>query len=341
MNPNKHTQPIRLQIRDAAKPLQPGDYLRIHHSPRRFPALTRSNWQLDSLSDSVVVADESQGTGYVVVNKPAGVPVHPSVDNYLENAAAALGRSLLLRDEVRLRSLLDDANNDANDGDDNEDVGGDLQTQTKPQKRQRQRHHQHQRNYKQTNDNPLVYVVAPQRLDQNTSGLFVLATQKSFASYFAMLLRNKTDAVVDVDVNMDTNQKRRRGRGRRRGGIDKKYKCLVCIRPNNEPTPTTTTTTTTPQSSSMWTEVDRLYAMAQNNTIVRHFLEPSIKAPKRFVTTLPKNQTESESETTWPECLLKITNVGDAVPVVGSESCRKLSFALWGGEGNSKYYALC
>ena len=53
-------------------------------------------------------------------------------------------------------------------------------------------------------DPPPVYVATPQRLDQNTSGLFVMATKKPFAAYFAQLLRGKTaDVLVDADDRSD------------------------------------------------------------------------------------------------------------------------------------------
>jgi 23S rRNA-/tRNA-specific pseudouridylate synthase len=39
-----------------------------------------------------------------------------------------------------------------------------------------------------------VYVATPQRLDQNTTGLLVVATKKSFAAYFAKLLRTKVSS---------------------------------------------------------------------------------------------------------------------------------------------------
>ena len=68
---------------------------------------------------------------------------------------------------------------------------------------------------------PLVYVTTPQRLDQNTSGLFVVATKKSFAAYFAKLLRNKTNKELNTETNQSTMSKNK--------SIQKKYRCLVCL----------------------------------------------------------------------------------------------------------------
>lgn len=73
---------------------------------------------------------------------------------------------------------------------------------------------------RKTKKDPLVYVATPQRLDQNTSGLFVAATSKSFAAYFAKLLRKKTDKLLNSqdDIIPTSNN-----------SIQKKYRCLVCI----------------------------------------------------------------------------------------------------------------
>jgi 23S rRNA pseudouridine1911/1915/1917 synthase len=52
-----------------------GAYIRIHSKPRRFP-INNYSW-----TERIVFQDEN----FLVVNKPAGLPVHASVDNYLEN----------------------------------------------------------------------------------------------------------------------------------------------------------------------------------------------------------------------------------------------------------------
>jgi 23S rRNA-/tRNA-specific pseudouridylate synthase len=69
---------------------------------------------------------------------------------------------------------------------------------------------------------PLVYVTTPQRLDQNTSGLFVLATKKTFAAYFAKLLRKKTDKELNTENYPSSSN----------NDIQKKYRCLVCVGSN-------------------------------------------------------------------------------------------------------------
>ncbi len=75
---------------------------------------------------------------------------------------------------------------------------------------------------KQNTLESLVYVATPQRLDQNTSGLVVVATTKSFASYFAKLLRNKTDIELKADSSQTVDGTTH--------SIKKKYRCLVCIK---------------------------------------------------------------------------------------------------------------
>jgi 23S rRNA pseudouridine1911/1915/1917 synthase len=61
-----------------------GAYIRAHTKPRRFPK-NDYNWE-----ERLLFRDEN----FVVVNKPAGLPVHPSVDNCLENLQMYLSAHL-------------------------------------------------------------------------------------------------------------------------------------------------------------------------------------------------------------------------------------------------------
>lgn len=72
-----------------------GDYLRIHTKPRRFPA-NDFDW-----AQRMIFEDEN----FVVVHKPAGLPVHPSVDNCLENLQIYL--SNYLQQEIFITHRLD------------------------------------------------------------------------------------------------------------------------------------------------------------------------------------------------------------------------------------------
>jgi len=68
--------------------LSPGQYVRVHLRPKRFP-VGRVDWRA-----TVVHQDDE----FVVVKKPAGIPVHATVDNQMENVlhqvSAALGTPL-------------------------------------------------------------------------------------------------------------------------------------------------------------------------------------------------------------------------------------------------------
>jgi RluA family pseudouridine synthase len=55
--------------------LAPGQYVRAHLQPKRFP-VEGIDWK------GAVVHDDDE---FVVVNKPAGVPVHATLDNQVEN----------------------------------------------------------------------------------------------------------------------------------------------------------------------------------------------------------------------------------------------------------------
>lgn len=133
------------------------------------------------------------------------------------------------------------------------------------------------------------YVVTTQRLDINTSGLLVVATTPKFAAYFAQLLRHKTQQGIH-----DT--------------IEKGYKCLVCLQPNHHDLES---------SESVYQVWQRLTAL--QNTTIRHYLEPSERAPKRF---------EAEArDDSWLECRLRITDVSPIYPIPNAE--HPLAQSLW------------
>lgn len=58
----------------------PEDIVRVHTLPKRFP----TDWKW---GDRIVFQDEA----VVVVDKPAGIPVHATLDNRIENVAQQLG----------------------------------------------------------------------------------------------------------------------------------------------------------------------------------------------------------------------------------------------------------
>jgi 23S rRNA pseudouridine1911/1915/1917 synthase len=67
--------------------LSPGDYVRVHISPKRFPILEKTEKEL-------VVAKEKD---FIVINKPQGYPCHPLVDNCREDLLSQLERILKTR----------------------------------------------------------------------------------------------------------------------------------------------------------------------------------------------------------------------------------------------------
>lgn len=251
-DPAHGQKPIRLSLSDRESTLDEGDYLRVHHTPRRFPLVYNYNWILDNQGSNekpgVVVACNDE-KGYAVINKPGHVPVHPTVDNVLENVAQMIRQARMKQGEE------------------------------------------------------VVYVSTPQRLDQNTSGLFVVATKKTFASYFAKLLRRKTDQQLSNSTESDA--------------IHKRYKCLLClIEPSGR------------RADDPWSVAKaygHLQSFVNDKKVMRHYLEPSIRAPKRFV--------DNQVNDTFAECLLRLTDLGELCPLVGSDAGQELAKALWNGDG--------
>lgn len=85
------------RINNSLKSMQisQGDYLRVHQNPRRFPVGSVS-WK------TCVIENCDQ---YIVINKPSGLPVHPTVDNTQENLCRLL--SSHLGHELFITSRLD------------------------------------------------------------------------------------------------------------------------------------------------------------------------------------------------------------------------------------------
>jgi hypothetical protein len=232
-----------------------------------------------------IVGQDSE-KGYVVINKPAGLPVHSTVDNILENVAAAVGRSILESDRGTLKEKMIQRESTAHSGKGKKEA--------------------------------LVYVVAPQRLDQNTAGLLVIGTKKIFAAYFANLLRKKTD--------MQLKKGKEIGVSSTGSAINKKYRCLACVIPKGSEGEVL-------ESTSMWDEIELLRSHVDSQSIVRHYLEQSKKSPRLFA-----SAPNPDEKSTWLECLMKLSKVGNVYPVIGGEASSELSRALWGQEGVLYYY---
>ncbi|KAL3794927.1 hypothetical protein HJC23_004304 [Cyclotella cryptica] len=319
-DPSHGIKPSRLTVGDWNKTVHSGDYFRVHFDPRRFVETHRWNWgcsigedvalDVDGAKPGVIVARDDDA-GYIIIDKPPHVPVHARVDNLLENVASSVGRMLWMERKEAL------------------DVATDMDSSTK-QKPPTSRATT-ESNRKQKTEQ-LVYVATPQRLDQNTSGLLVVATKKSFAAYFAKLLRMKTNDQLYNCRNEDKEDKTA-FKSSTSCGIHKKYRCLVCIMQSPRP---------------MIDEVETLKKYAREGSVIRHYLEPSIKAPKSFYPAIPEGVERPEyvlcsflqssspvifSPKAWAECLLRIATVINVCTVVGNRPSDKLANALWGEFG--------
>eukprot|EP00984_Skeletonema_dohrnii_P008104 scaffold2969_cov129-Skeletonema_dohrnii-CCMP3373.AAC.4 len=318
-DPSNGVKPTRLTMGNYNDTVCSGDYFRVHFNPRRFVDANKYDW---SGHDGVIICNGDDGgkpgvivkrddeTGYLIINKPPNIPVHARVDNLLENVASSVGRMLWLeRKEQLLSKGSGDLTSISSDGSDVGNTDEDDVVEFWPsgmRKKKKKNSNQKQKSEK------LVYVATPQRLDQNTSGLLVVATKKSFASYFAKLLRTKTSGQLQSGGSSQSSC-----------GVHKSYRCLVCVTPKHDNEASATT-------SSMAGEVQRLQKFEAEGTIIKHFLEPSIRAPKRFVERVPEDTDNPES---WAECLLKITNITNICTVVGNDPSDALATDLWGDFG--------
>jgi len=312
---NNILKPSRLSLDNATMVLKEGDYLRIHHTPRRFPKVYEVDWTFpypenthsDATIDELPLVIQQEGPGYCIINKPPIIPVHSTVDNGVENVASQLYLSLEEREAQKgIMSITSVANStEAN--------------------ATNQFLHQV--------DTP--YLASVQRIDVNTSGLLVLATSPEFAAYFSQLLRYKTATILD-----HTNKTNERTNNATSPTIEKGYKCLVCIQPDED---------TGESVLEAWKRLSSLQRpksktvgdAAKNNMnstkIIRHFLQASDRAPKLFVDQIPKDDDDSK----WYECLMEITSVGDPVPLYASngDDSSTLANGLWpqtGSTGSSR-----
>lgn len=183
-DPSNGIKPFRRTVGDWNKTVHSGDYFRIHFDPRRFGETNRWNWGCaigDDIADDekpgVIVARDDDA-GYLIIDKPPNVPVHARVDNLLENVASSVGRMLWMERKESFWAGCSRAPSDVSTTMNSSKEQTYYLSQTAASKRKQK-------------TEQLVYVATPQRLDQNTSGLLVVATKKSFAAYFAKLLRMK------------------------------------------------------------------------------------------------------------------------------------------------------
>ena len=75
-------------------------YIRVHMAPKRFPVFYQVNWE------QRVIA---HGPDYVIIDKPAYLPVAPTVDNLLESALVGAAKSIGATEPLLITSRLDQA----------------------------------------------------------------------------------------------------------------------------------------------------------------------------------------------------------------------------------------
>ncbi len=151
-------KPVRLEAKNFTSIMSEGDYLRVHHMPRRFPEVHAFDWgkELNEKSNEDgqlpgVILYKDIEKGYIILNKPAGVPVHPTVDNVLENVAGAIGRSIVAEQRSRLEKGVDELSSRRRvinvTGDHNQTINWKKEVYASKHKKKKE---------------PLLYVVAPQ-----------------------------------------------------------------------------------------------------------------------------------------------------------------------------------
>jgi phosphohistidine phosphatase len=137
----------------------------------------------------------------------------------------------------------------------------------------------------------------------------VVAKRLEFASYFAQLLRHKTK-------QQQQQQQQQPGQP----NIIKRYKCLVCLQQQGG---------SSSKQESVVQQWQRLHSLV--NTTIRHYLEPSDRAPKRFESELPPMEKDGEENNNnrkeWLECLLQITNISSIYPIPTDQ--HPLAKQLW------------
>jgi 23S rRNA-/tRNA-specific pseudouridylate synthase len=89
------------RILDAGFVVRPYSYIRAHLWPKRFPMFHSVDWK-----DRIV----AQGAEYIIINKPNGVPVPPTVDNIRENVVAGAASALNVEyDSLHITTRIDQA----------------------------------------------------------------------------------------------------------------------------------------------------------------------------------------------------------------------------------------
>jgi hypothetical protein len=101
-----------------------------------------------------------------------------------------------------------------------------------------------------------------------------------------------------------------------------RYSLVCLIAPDSRDNPSS------PEPWSVNMAARTLQSYESQDKVMRHYLEPSPRAPKRFVAEKPDSAGED-----WAESLLKIRRVGPVCALVGNAPGQALSRALWRQDG--------
>jgi len=135
--------------------------------------------------------------------------------------------------------------------------------------------------------------------------------------------------------------------------VHKRYRCLVCLGSSMGSSSNSSSNSSSMGLSSslgnsptfhhdliLKEQMERLESYVNDRTIVRHYLAPSVRAPKIFVYEPPKSEIKQEDEdkstsssssssSSWPECLLRITKVGKPIKLVNHSKGEWMARSLW------------
>lgn len=139
------------------------------------------------------------------------------------------------------------------------------------------------------------YATLPQRLDTETFGLLLVATNPKFASYMSRILEKKTMNCTKEDTTKTIASNK---------AIFKKYRCLVVVTDGNE-------------------RYKELQQLQSTGKIVTHYLDSQSPAPKCFRKTISDKAKIRQQK--WQLCQLRITTVSRLYSVT-----QTLAASLWG-----------
>ena len=168
--------------------LYPGDYLRVYPNPKRYLQNLTSIGNTDNFVAIKILEDNEN---YMIVNKPPGLPVHPTVDNYYQNLLQVLKRRDIVKclehkaSVDRSKSTFVETQSEIIEAKETALNSEKVYTDNKMPV---QVHCDEKNNSTNASSGDLFL---PQRLDTDTSGLIILTKTKSFNKHYAKTLRRR------------------------------------------------------------------------------------------------------------------------------------------------------